>query len=62
MLLGEHGSAKEVILSAQEALEWLENAEISDDTYLPPLDQLLTLIDAYALGTRSQLPMCLFME
>lgn len=62
MLLGEHGSAKEVILSAQEALERLENTEISDDAYLPPLDQLLTLIDANALGTPSQLCICMFME
>ena len=62
MLLGEHGLAKEVILSAQEALEQLENPEFSDDAYLPPLDQLLTLIDAYTLGTHSQLRICSFME
>ncbi|KAF8341783.1 hypothetical protein F5887DRAFT_975970 [Amanita rubescens] len=48
-LLSKHGSAKEVIISAQEALERLENTEIQcDDTYLSPFDQLIILIDVYA--------------
>jgi len=55
MLLSEHGSAKEVIISAQEALERLENTEIEcDDTYLSPFDQLMILIDVYASGKHSE--------
>lgn len=55
MLLSERGSAKEVIISAQEALERLENAETQcDDTCLSPFDQLIILIDAYALGKHSK--------
>ncbi len=54
-LLSERGSVKEVIISAQEALERLENTEIQyDDTHLSPFDQLIILIDVYASGRHSK--------